>query len=141
MKATNIPAPPEGFIYFGVGPLKKKDSTHSCDIAMCHEGQDWVVGANGLSSGLHYAVRVGSAIAKDNPPEVIGIDSYFAGAALDFKESVSGAALSFLLAEKYRNAKRKPEKFSEIKKEVDILRAGYKKALENFKQEIESLFV
>lgn len=63
-----IPQPPEGFAYVGLGPLKKAASLNNPDIAgLRHSDNQWDMdGLFGDDMSTHYAVRIGSEVAKAN---------------------------------------------------------------------------
>lgn len=67
-----VDGPPEGFSYYGPGPLKTPSDEASNDILAISATDlkdDWESGYYGDSSadtGIHYALRTGSAIAKAN---------------------------------------------------------------------------
>jgi len=62
-----IPAPPEGFEYFGVGPLNCIPDDKSYDIAAVTQrpNDNWETGFQGYSSD-HYAIRVGTELHRLN---------------------------------------------------------------------------
>jgi len=61
-----LPNPPEGFTYYGKGPLKSLPTTNTLDVACIVSRHDkWTVGHNGVSE-LFYALRKGSEIARLN---------------------------------------------------------------------------
>lgn len=66
--SSEIPTPPEGWIYAGYGPIKHRPNRddHSFDVAMFEHGK-WQTSFARIGHGeAHYAVRVGSEIATQN---------------------------------------------------------------------------
>jgi hypothetical protein len=60
-----IAPPPDGFSYFGKGPLKKPSDIHIDDIAI-YEPAGWRAYCKGMSETNNYSLRIGSDIAKQN---------------------------------------------------------------------------
>ena len=66
-----IPNPPDGFTYYGLGPLqvivRDKETDEGRDVAkLCHYNSRWTINWVGDGAGAHYALRTGSEIAKAN---------------------------------------------------------------------------
>lgn len=68
---SNIPPVPEGFEYFGEGPLPFSEKHPTSDIALCHP--DWgfwsPASATGSLSKVYYALRIGSEVHRKNMPK------------------------------------------------------------------------
>ena len=61
-----IPNPPDGFTYYGRGPLKERNTETNLDVAWLSPHLGWRVADSSGSAGVHYALRTGSEIAKAN---------------------------------------------------------------------------
>jgi len=73
---NELPPCPDGFEYFGLGPLTVKSNWSSGDdVAILEDGcEKWEIGAIGDSDGCHYALRINSPIHAANfPAKVEGL--------------------------------------------------------------------
>jgi len=73
-KPDHIPSPPEGFEYFGKGPLPHESKFPTFEIFNYGEhipndewtNDEWSGGFYGTSGGNHYAIRIGSELHRLN---------------------------------------------------------------------------
>ena len=57
---------PEGYIYFGEGPLKVLNEGHNYDVATFCSDNKWDTGAWAGNGDFEYAIKAGSELARLN---------------------------------------------------------------------------